>query len=324
MPKAGKVKEPAAAAATGADTGSNEPPRKKRRRTKQKTSLDASHFQDGFVVDTTPTRPTVKQAWQGDAPVHAPIELDPNEISSESDVPASENESGEIQSDAEAASPAALSLEEPTAVPSAVASTQSEDAEGDADLPVPGELTMLQDLELEAGPEELSMLQELTAHDEAAAASRYYAAGPDPTHTCSLCGEVGHSIRQCTHTQCTTCGEIDTHEFRQCPVNRACKRCGAKGHYEIDCPARFSHREGRCERCGSTVHKSTACPSIWRRYIEAPELPPRTTPLIYACYNCGEDSGPQGHFGYAISSYAAIIPAHTASVLNVLNREDIR
>lgn len=52
----------------------------------------------------------------------------------------------------------------------------------------------------------------------------------DPLPTCQRCGGSGHSVRDCDHLQCATCGKLDDHETRLCPVTRNCTRCGQKGH----------------------------------------------------------------------------------------------
>lgn len=47
---------------------------------------------------------------------------------------------------------------------------------------------------------------------------------------CQRCGGTGHSVRNCDHLQCATCGKLDDHPTRHCPLTMTCFRCGQKGH----------------------------------------------------------------------------------------------
>ncbi|BGP52551.1 hypothetical protein JCM8202v2_000106 [Rhodotorula sphaerocarpa] len=124
----------------------------------------------------------------------------------------------------------------------------------------------------------------------APATGRYYKEA-DLTKTCVLCGEHGHTSRDCTHSQCFVCGVIDTeHEARNCPVSLVCSACGSRGHFARDCRiapggSRGSYTQ-RCQQCGSSNHKSTNCPSVWRSYDTSGPKPPKRK-VVLACANCG-------------------------------------
>ncbi|KEI39405.1 uncharacterized protein L969DRAFT_445390 [Mixia osmundae IAM 14324] len=70
----------------------------------------------------------------------------------------------------------------------------------------------------------------------ATAVKRYYDDEDGParprndTVKCGRCGEQGHIAKDCEHQQCMTCGAMDDHEFRDCPLLKVCWRCGNKGH----------------------------------------------------------------------------------------------
>ncbi|PLW28079.1 hypothetical protein PCANC_20777 [Puccinia coronata f. sp. avenae] len=100
------------------------------------------------------------------------------------------------------------------------------------------------------------------------------------------------SARDCSHQLCLTCGAIDEHITRQCPVSLVCHSCGSRGHLSRHCPS-SSRRSGvHCARCDSTIHLTLNCPSIWRSYDEEPNDAPKR--VLRACYYCG-DTG--DHFG---------------------------
>ncbi|PLW27651.1 hypothetical protein PCASD_19144 [Puccinia coronata f. sp. avenae] len=111
-------------------------------------------------------------------------------------------------------------------------------------------------------------------------------------HLCSICLEPDHQARDCSHQLCLTCGAIDEHITRQCPVSLVCHSCGSRGHLSRHCPS-SSRRSGvHCARCDSTIHLTLNCPSIWRSYDEEPNDAPKR--VLRACYYCG-DTG--DHFG---------------------------
>ncbi|GAA5991387.1 hypothetical protein JCM10908_003288 [Rhodotorula pacifica] len=126
--------------------------------------------------------------------------------------------------------------------------------------------------------------------DSAAPTTGRYYKEADLTKTCVLCGEHGHSSRDCTHSQCFICGAIDTdHEARNCPVALICSACGSRGHFARDCTiapgARGSYGH-RCSRCGSSNHGAPNCPSQWRVYDTSGPKPPKRK-IVLACANCG-------------------------------------
>ncbi len=110
--------------------------------------------------------------------------------------------------------------------------------------------------------------------------SRYYVGGgeeedADATRNlqeCPTCGETGHTRRDCPHTHCLSCGALDEHTSRECPLSILCHRCGLAGHISRNCPNRGLGNGGRggnlqeCTRCGGGNHADTACPTLWRIY----------------------------------------------------------
>ncbi|BGP12324.1 hypothetical protein JCM10213v2_000237 [Rhodosporidiobolus nylandii] len=104
---------------------------------------------------------------------------------------------------------------------------------------------------------------------------RYYKEA-DLTKTCVLCGEHGHTSRDCTHQQCFICGAIDEHEARNCPVALDCDvASGSRSSYGT-----------RCSLCQSSNHMSANCPTLWRIYDTSGPKPPKRKPVL-ACANCG-------------------------------------
>ncbi|KAI9615689.1 hypothetical protein KEM48_005567 [Puccinia striiformis f. sp. tritici PST-130] len=96
-----------------------------------------------------------------------------------------------------------------------------------------------------------------------------------------------------TSLLCLTCGAIDEHITRQCPVSLVCHSCGSRGHLSRHCPSSSRVAGSRCARCDSTIHLTLVkLPSIWRAYDE--ESNDRPKRVLRACYYCG-DTG--DHFG---------------------------
>jgi len=111
-------------------------------------------------------------------------------------------------------------------------------------------------------------------------------------HLCSICLEPDHQARDCSHQLCLTCGAIDEHTTRQCPVSLVCHSCGSRGHLSRHCPSSSRSNGVYCARCDSNSHLTLNCPSIWRAYDEEPNDKPKR--VLRACYYCG-DTG--DHFG---------------------------
>ncbi|KAG0664028.1 hypothetical protein C6P46_001888 [Rhodotorula mucilaginosa] len=160
------------------------------------------------------------------------------------------------------------------------------DEEGDEFGGAAGQGLMLYDDEDELQ----KVIQGRIVDDSAAPTTGRYYKEADLTKTCVLCGEHGHSSRDCTHSQCFICGAIDTdHEARNCPVALVCSACGSRGHFARDCPiapgARGSYGQ-RCSRCGSSNHGAPNCPSQWRVYDTSGPKPPKRK-VVLACANCG-------------------------------------
>lgn len=109
---------------------------------------------------------------------------------------------------------------------------------------------------------------------------------------CSICHDPDHIAKNCNHQLCLTCGAIDEHSTRQCPVSLVCYGCGSRGHLSRHCPSSSRRSGAPCARCRSTIHLTLNCPSIWRCYDEEPNPKPKR--VLKACYHCG-DTG--DHFG---------------------------
>ncbi|GAA6009018.1 uncharacterized protein JCM10292_001759 [Rhodotorula paludigena] len=163
---------------------------------------------------------------------------------------------------------------------------------------------------------------------------RYYKEA-DLTKTCVLCGEPGHTSRDCTHSQCFICGAIDSdHEARNCPVALICVSCGSRGHFARECTVNPNSRGSfsqRCTICQSGNHMTPNCPSQWRIYDTTGPKPPKRK-LQLSCANCGSNKDhfiddcllPRGHpMKYADPSafnraalgpaYASSLPAYSAA-----------
>ncbi|KAJ8297226.1 ATP-dependent permease MDL1, mitochondrial [Rhodotorula toruloides] len=190
------------------------------------------NFDDLFMVDTTPAAVKEKDRFVG-----APTPLRGNNDGSEE----LEEPNVLLPSEAKVTSGAGSEASEPTRAfvddgmesdeamrifAKEVAMSEDEDEEetsGDDDESVAGEGLMLYDNEEEL---EKAIQGRIVDDSSAPVTGRYYKEA-DLTKTCVLCGESGHSSRDCTHSQCFICGAIDTdHEARNCPVALVCSACG--------------------------------------------------------------------------------------------------
>lgn len=101
-----------------------------------------------------------------------------------------------------------------------------------------------------------------------------FLATADSRKVCQNCKRPGHQASKCPHIivrrlllmcfisqmltylQCTTCGAMDEHERRDCPLSKVCYGCGRRGHHKSECPDPISRnkRWAGCERCGSREH----------------------------------------------------------------------
>lgn len=90
---------------------------------------------------------------------------------------------------------------------------------------------------------------------------------------CEICGEKGHTKKDCNHTLCASCGVTDQHTTRDCPVGILCFRCGQRGHRRNECQTdpRRMPRNRDCSRCGSHNHTESTCPTYWRIYAYVDE-----------------------------------------------------
>ncbi|GAA5876563.1 hypothetical protein JCM3774_003140 [Rhodotorula dairenensis] len=263
-------------------------------------------FSDLFVVDTTPAAVKPKDRFVGDESNSTPLRP---KIRSEGDaedlvaLPMAAAEGKELLAveTAEAAErgPAALDSDDAMQIfAREVAMTDDSDNDDDDDDDdasdedqdefggAAGQGLMLYDDE-----EQLQKaIQGRIVDDSAAPTTGRYYKEADLTKTCVLCGEHGHSSRDCTHSQCFICGAIDTdHEARNCPVALVCSACGSRGHFARDCPiapgARGTYGQ-RCSRCGSSNHGAPNCPSQWRVYDTSGPKPSKRK-VVLACANCG-------------------------------------
>ncbi|KAL7337854.1 hypothetical protein BJY59DRAFT_439799 [Rhodotorula toruloides] len=297
------------------------------------------NFDDLFMVDTTPAAVKEKDRFVG-----APTPLRGNNDGSEE----LEEPNVLLPSEAKVTSGAGSEASDPTRAfvddgmesdeamrifAKEVAMSEDEDEEetsGDDDESVAGEGLMLYDNEEEL---EKAIQGRIVDDSSAPVTGRYYKEA-DLTKTCVLCGESGHSSRDCTHSQCFICGAIDTdHEARNCPVALVCSACGSRGHFARDCTIAPHSRGGygqRCSMCSSSNHTATNCPSHWRIYDTSGPKPPKRK-LLLACANCGSNKDhfvddcllPRGHpLRYAdpsafnraaLGSAASSVPGPSAS-----------
>ncbi|MBW0546069.1 hypothetical protein O181_085784 [Austropuccinia psidii MF-1] len=136
----------------------------------------------------------------------------------------------------------------------------------------------------------LPLFEDLEDSDRVKATSRYW---KEPSGvSCSICLESDHLARDCNHQLCLTCGAIDEHPTRLCPVSLVCFACGSRGHLSRHCSSSINLSRIPCGHCRSVVHLTLNCPSIWRRYEEEPNRSPKS--VLRACYNCGDNGH---HFG---------------------------
>lgn len=161
------------------------------------------------------------------------------------------------------------------------------------------------------------------------AGGRRYWVEPDMAHTCTLCGEQGHSRKACKHTQVrhrcairpliapvldvrrdgrsrhAVLHDLD-HVLRLRPARShqpgPCASTCIRAHRRQNCqtPRRDT---GICELCPGFKHSRTSCARQWRQYtlLSAAERPirPPGQALVRGCYNCGDNT----HFGCAVPMY---------------------
>ncbi|TIA90210.1 hypothetical protein E3P99_01684 [Wallemia hederae] len=48
---------------------------------------------------------------------------------------------------------------------------------------------------------------------------------------CRTCKQTGHLSKDCPHMICLTCGAVDEHRERDCPISLICYNCGGRGHF---------------------------------------------------------------------------------------------
>ncbi|GAA5991331.1 hypothetical protein JCM11641_004801 [Rhodosporidiobolus odoratus] len=256
-------------------------------------------FSDLFMVDTTPAAVKVENRYvetSGETPVGEKGKKGERGGEDEANLPLSgrkaeaarQDEEPEVDDDDEEMDDdAALRLfAKEVALTSSESGSDSDDSDQDEDEEgQPAEALMLYDDE-----EGLKRaIQGKIVDDSSAPATGRYYKEADLTKTCVLCGEHGHTSRDCTHQQCFICGSIDEHEARSCPVALVCSACGSRGHFARDCDIPSSSRQSygtRCSICQSNSHMNVNCPTIWRIYDTSGPKPPKRKPVL-ACANCG-------------------------------------
>ncbi|GAA6002582.1 hypothetical protein JCM10207_007576 [Rhodosporidiobolus poonsookiae] len=306
-------------------------------------------FSDLFMVDTTPAAVAPKNRFVDVAPA-APSPLSKPMLGDDADLEADEADlsplpvSGREGHDAQDADGeddgddrANTTLDEDEAMQlfaKEVALTDDED-EGDSDEESSDEVEGFKTEGLMLYDDEEGLKEAIQGRivDDSSApvAGRYYKEA-DLTKTCVLCGEHGHSSRDCTHQQCFICGSIDDHEARSCPVSLVCSACGSRGHFARDCDVAPGSRGGYGQRCGlcqSNNHMSANCPSLWRVYDTSGPKPPKRKPVL-ACANCGSSRDhfiddcllPRGHpmkyadpsaFNRAALGNSSSLPSYSAA-----------
>ncbi|GAA6051926.1 hypothetical protein JCM3770_006580 [Rhodotorula araucariae] len=259
-------------------------------------------FADLFMVDTTPAAVRDKDRFvpvaEGDMPLSKAHEGDeedmltaPMALEEGRELPADREDKDDTEEDEAMDSDDAL-----RAFAKEIAETEDDTDEADDDdlsgddeedeASTPGVPMPLYDNE-----EDLQKAIEgrIVDDSQAPVTGRYYKEA-DLTKTCVLCGESGHTSRDCTHSQCFICGAIDAdHEARNCPVALVCSACGSRGHYARDCtvnPGPRTFGSSRCALCSSNNHMTPNCPSHWRIYDTSGPKPPKRK-VVLACANCG-------------------------------------
>ena len=174
-----------------------------------------------FVVDMKPSAVSSKLAFEAET---ADADLEPDTLVNEIE-----------KEDAEAELPEGSASDAETAEGSIAESGEIADANG---IDETGKLEEMSFDEMDESrlpsTAELELLRRLDAKVEmAATAGKRYWVEPDKGHTCTICGEAGHTRRDCSHTQCATCGTLDEHETYRCPMNITCYNCGLRGHRNV-------------------------------------------------------------------------------------------
>ncbi|GAA5898672.1 hypothetical protein JCM5296_005956 [Sporobolomyces johnsonii] len=248
-------------------------------------------FSDLFVVDTTPAAVSSANAFIG-GPAPSPTKRTTAEGGSKDlllleDEPKKEDE-GAAEVDDEDEQQDEDEVMRIFAKEVAM-SDDDDDSDGDSDEDESGEPEGLMLYDDDEGLQE-AIKSKIVDDSSAPVTGRYYKEA-DLTKSCVLCGESGHTSRDCTHSQCFVCGQIDAdHEARNCPVSLVCSACGSRGHFARDCDiapnAPRSYGSQRCSLCSSMNHTAVNCPSLWRVYDTSGPKPPKRK-IVCACANCG-------------------------------------
>ncbi|GAA5918384.1 hypothetical protein JCM1841_003936 [Sporobolomyces salmonicolor] len=248
-------------------------------------------FSDLFVFDTTPAAVSSANAFVG-GPAPSPTKQTTTEEGSKDlmlleDEPKKED-AGVAEADKEDEQQDEDEVMRIFAKEVAM-SDDDDDSDDDSEEDELGEPEGLMLYDDEEGLQE-AIKSKIVDDSSAPVTGRYYKEA-DLTKSCVLCGESGHTSRDCTHSQCFVCGQIDAeHEARTCPVSLVCSACGSRGHFARDCDiasnAIRSYGSQRCSLCSSTKHTAVNCPSLWRVYDTSGPKPPKRK-IVCACANCG-------------------------------------
>ncbi|KAM0793592.1 hypothetical protein ACM66B_001025 [Microbotryomycetes sp. NB124-2] len=238
-------------------------------------------FSDLFVIDTTPSA-VPRQAGDDEDATDDKVDATDKikQFTEQVYVVSSEDESDSDDDNDEDES-----AETTTASGNTTSRAQSRNATVDAEMS-----TANGDIDDDDSFEMPQELRGTIVDDSAAKVTGRYYKEADLTKSCALCGERGHSSRECEHSQCFVCGAIDSeHEARHCPVMLVCAGCGSRGHFVKNCPSSNGRRapmHQKCSLCPSTLHMTANCPTLWRIYDRKGAKPSKRS-IVLACANDG-------------------------------------
>ena len=115
------------------------------------------------------------------------------------------------------------------------------------------------------------------------------------TVRCLTCNQEGHLAAACDEPNCTTCGKVDDHCTKTCPLKIRCEKCKVHGHHKSACTSKLTQPSSAvtCELCQRKGHVSENCELIWRTSGRPWESDLSSRAIRLECYECGT----QGHLG---------------------------